>query len=76
MNYFCNQKNKIEIKKTKQNSFVIIFLKETEKCGEGTIKIGKLILITPFRKKKKVTLKSGNVYEPGGKKETRCNLAT
>ena len=38
MNYFCNQKNKIEIKKTKQNSFVIIFLKETEKCGEGTIK--------------------------------------
>lgn len=40
LNYFCNKKTKIEIKnKTKQNSFVITFLKEKVKKKEGNIKI-------------------------------------
>ena len=46
-------------------------------------KIGKLILITSFRKKNLENIQVGNIVvillvifsEPGGKKETSCNLA-
>lgn len=54
MNYFCNQKKKVEIK-NKAKFLCNYFLKKKEKIWGGKnkiiLKIGKLILITPFKRK-------------------------